>query len=330
MTTKRGIALGVVLASVLPSRGALAQPADGEQPAPSQGEPAQEPNVVVEPAPAPAPYDVRPAPPPYERTVPPYEWQPNPMARRTALGLDMHIWSAKGSGTGLPMVMFFSGALGDSASVDVRLPMSFVFGAGAADRSAAAIGNPTVTVLYAPSSGGFTWFLGARLAAPLASASSSAEFESALLYATYATSFYDLHLWIPNRVPLGFRVGLEYQSRGNFFFRASFDPTVYLPFGRASGADVTFIHQMRTEIEGRSDAGFGAGFGLQYAHIATETNGFSRSDNVQAAMEPYFVFESKKAFFMRAGWLVALDTPLGFGFDQGKVASFRLSIGSQL
>lgn len=330
MTHKGGIALGVVLASILAGPSALAQsePAEGE-PAP-QPSPPQEPNVIVEPAPAPAPYDVRPAPPPYETTVPPYEWQPNPMARRTAIGLDMHLWSAKRSGTGMPMVMFFSSALGDSASVDVRLPMSFVFGAGSADRSAAAVGNPTVTVLYAPSSGGFTWFVGGRLAAPLASVSSSSEFETALLYGTYAMAFRDLHLWIPNYIPLGFRIGLEYQSHGNFFLRTSFDPTLYFPFGRASGAKVTFIHQMRAEIEGRSDAGFGAGFGLQYVHIATEDNGFSRGDSVQTAMEPYFVYESKKAFFMRAGWLVALDTPLGFGFDQGRVASFHLGIGSQL
>lgn len=334
MTDKGGVVLGVALASALASGTAWGQPT-------LDPPPAQEPNVLVEPAPAPPapvegrpappsyePTEVRPAPPPYERTVPPYEWQPNPIARRTAIGLETHVWSAKSSGTGMPMVMFFSGALGDSVSFDMRLPLAFVFGAGAGDRSAAAIGNPTVTVLYAPTSGGFTWFFGGRLAAPLASASSSGEFAAALLYAAYATTSYDLHLWIPNHIPVGLRLGFEYQSHANLFLRASFDPTVHLPFGRASGREATFVHQMRAEIEGRSDAGFGAGLGLQYVHVATETN--ARNDSVQTAMEPYFVYESRKAFFMRAGWLVALDEPLGFGFDQGKVASFRLTLGSQL
>lgn len=334
----RGIAIAssIALASTLHASVARADdppplsPPD-VQPAPPPVQPAQptDPNIVVEPS-EPLPPPVRPAPPPYEPTVVPYEPGPKPIVRRTMLGLDTHIWSAERSGTGMPMVMFFAAALGDSAAIDVRMPMAFGFDSGTAGRSAAAVGNPTVTVLYAPSSGGWTWFIGGRLAAPLSSAGESAEFGAALTYGLFATAYYDLHHWIPNHVPFGFRTGLEYQYERNFFFRASWDPTFYFPFGRRSGADTVFVHQMRMEVEGRSDGGFGGGLGLQYVHVATERSGFASGDALQTAVEPYFAYESKSAFFMRAGWLVALDEPLGFGFDRSRVASFRLTIGSQL
>ncbi|MBS2014426.1 MAG: hypothetical protein JST00_16180 [Deltaproteobacteria bacterium] len=302
----------------------------GGAPVPSAPAPSPAPpGVVVEPSDAPPPY-ARPAPEPYERTVPPYEWLANPQARRSAVGLDLGLWSAKRVGSGMPVTIFISGALGSAASLELRVPMAFVFDAGSSDRSGAAVGNTTMTLLYAPTSGGLTWFFGGRLAAPVASVSQRTMYETALVYAYAANAFYDMHLWVQNHVPIGLRAGIEYQAHGNFFLRASFDPTLLLPFGRASGRSVAFFHQMRLEVEGRSDEGVGAGLALQYVHLPTEKNGFGPGDNVQTAMEPYFVFETKRRFFMRAGLLVGLDTPLGFGFEEGRVTTFRLSIGSQL
>lgn len=232
----------------------------------------------------------------------------------------------------MPVVASLSGALGSSASLEVRMPMAFFFDGrnGTFEGSGAAAGNPTLTLLHAPTSGGFTWFFGGRLSAPLGSVSDSAAYRTALVYAFAANAFYDMHLWFPNHVPVGLRAGIEYQAHGNFFLRASFDPMLLLPFGRASGRRVAFVHQARVEVEGRSDEGVGAGFAFQYAHLPTEENAFDRADNLQTAMEPYFVFETRRRFFMRAGVLVGLDSPLGFGFEEGRLTTFRLSIGSQL
>lgn len=332
---RRGIGVALAIAGSLVATNARADdppplpppdaPPTAPAPADAQPAPPPPPYVVVEPA-EPLP-PIRPAPAPYEVTVPPYEFEPKPLVRRTMIGLDTHIWSAERSGTGMPMVPFFTAALSSYAALDVRLPMAFGFPSGGGS-TVAAMGNPTLTLSYAPTSEGLTWFIGGRLAMPIASAGDSPEWGAALTYAYFASAFYDTHLWMPNNVPLGFHTGLEYQAHGNFFLRASWDPTLFFPFGRRSRANTTFLHQVRVELEGRADSGFGGGMALQFVHVGA--SGFVSNDAFQAAFEPFLGYESHKNFFMRAGWLVAIDEPLGFGFDRGRVASFRLTIGTQL
>jgi hypothetical protein len=84
------------------------------------------------------------------------------------------------------------------------------------------------------------------------------------------------------------------------------------------------------EFEGRSDIGLGAGGRLQFFVLATD-QGFSTNDRFQAAIEPYFVFEphGEDGFFARVGTLIALDSPLGFGFDEGNLATIRVTLGGK-
>ena len=84
------------------------------------------------------------------------------------------------------------------------------------------------------------------------------------------------------------------------------------------------------EFEGRSNVGLGAGARLQFLFVATEAD-FEDDDRFQAAVEPYFVFEphGEDGFFARLGTLLALDSPLGFGFDEGKLATVRITLGGK-
>jgi hypothetical protein len=57
---------------------------------------------------------------------------------------------------------------------------------------------------------------------------------------------------------------------------------------------------------------------------------FTDADLIQTAIEPFFSYEpTAPGVFVRAGFLVALDERLGFGFDEGKVATFKLAVGGK-
>ena len=106
-----------------------------------------------------------------------------------------------------------------------------------------------------------------------------------------------------------------------FFGNASSQSTpFFVPLG---GEDVEFIIEQGNEVEYLTDMGLGGGARLQLVFPLT-TN-----DKIQTATELFGVYEApeKSGAFVRVGFLLALDKQLGFGFDQGKVASLRLSGG---
>ena len=67
---------------------------------------------------------------------------------------------------------------------------------------------------------------------------------------------------------------------------------------------------------------YGGGLRLQAALTLT------RDDKMQLAMEPFFTYTLKQpGYYARAGLLVAIDAPLGFGLAEDKVATLRLAAG---
>jgi hypothetical protein len=91
------------------------------------------------------------------------------------------------------------------------------------------------------------------------------------------------------------------------------------------GNDTDFLFEIHNEIEARAQMGVGGGLHLQAVFFTKDLD----NDSVQTAMEPYFVYEPIRGFYARAGVLVALDPQAGFGFNDDKVATIRLSLGGK-
>ena len=69
------------------------------------------------------------------------------------------------------------------------------------------------------------------------------------------------------------------------------------------------------------------GAGIQIFHAVTEGDTLGRGDNAQGAFDPFLSYDSSTTFG-RLGCLIALDTPLGLGFDRGKVAALHMTLGT--
>jgi hypothetical protein len=83
------------------------------------------------------------------------------------------------------------------------------------------------------------------------------------------------------------------------------------------------VVEQGNEIEARTEGGFGGGLRLQAAFPLTN------NDLVQTAVEPFVAYEPTSGLYARAGFLIALDEQLGFGLDQGKLATVRLAVGGK-
>jgi hypothetical protein len=264
-----------------------------------------------------------------------------PMIGGSAFGLEAYWWSAKRVESALPLIPFVKFELSPTLVLDLHFPISFVINArvNRDEKAVLGLGNPTVGLTYFTTDGHLTWFFGGRLSAPLAGASDAEPWITANGLSAIAMTLYDAHYWVYKYLPIGMRGGLEYagtpSQKGTGFFRAEIAPTLYIPLdandARFLGARRTaeFYYQMRVEGEFRSASGWGGGAGLQLVHAISEGDTFGRGDNAQAALEPFGSYTSGSTF-ARLGILIAVDPPLGFGFDSGllKVAALRLSLGS--
>jgi hypothetical protein len=253
---------------------------------------------------------------------------------RAGMGLEAYWFSAKGIGSTFPLIPYGVFGLSHDVLLDVHLPLSFAtntsLGFGS-EKAGLGLGNPTIGVTYVTTDGPTTWHFGGRISAPVAGASDSQTWQVANVLGAYSMTLWDLHYWAYKYVPIGARIGVEHQAKPNVFVRASVDPTLYIPIDDANssvvGARKTLLaYQLRVELEGRGDSGWGGGLGLQLVHLVSESSAGNR-DNAQGAIEPFVSYDSATTF-ARLGALVALDQPLGFGLDKGKVASLHLDVGS--
>jgi hypothetical protein len=194
------------------------------------------------------------------------------------------------------------------------------------------IGNPTIGAHYAFSlSPDIAAFAGASVSIPVASDPSS-EASTALLLTLPARAYFDTHRLLPETLSIRPRGGVEVRILPMLHYRGDLGLTVAIPTGDGgltAGADrdTEIIIEQGNELELRAPMGFGGGLRLQEAFLTTQNGG---SDVVQTAIEPFVGYEPSGAgLYARAGLLVALDEQLGFGLDEGKVATLRLSVGGK-
>jgi hypothetical protein len=259
-----------------------------------------------------------------------------PLVAGSRGGVEVFWWSAKGVESALPLVPFVQFELSPKVVLGFHVPISFVVNGHirGEDKALLGLGNPTVDLTYVSTANQLTWYVGGRASLPLAGASDSRPWQQANVASAFAMTLYDLHYWAYKYLPVGVRAGLEYQLKNDVFFRGAFEPTLYIPIdsneaGVVGGATrkTLFFYQLRVEMEGRADSGWGGGLGLQVFHALSEGDTFGRGDNAQGAIEPFLSYDSSTTFG-RLGCLVALDTPLGLGFDRGKVAALHLTLGT--
>lgn len=126
------------------------------------------------------------------------------------------------------------------------------------------------------------------------------------------------------------RVGLEAHFADYFFLRGDFGFPLFIDVSGDRNDAAEFAVETAAEFEARAPVGVGGGIRMQLVGFATDDYGFY-NDNVQAAIEPYFVYEpfGRAGFFARVGFLLALDEPLGFGFDTNELATVRVTLGGK-
>jgi hypothetical protein len=142
----------------------------------------------------------------------------------------------------------------------------------------------------------------------------------------YSRAFADVHRFMPDRVFLRGKGGLEIRIASPLYYRLDIVPVLAIAAGEPA-RKTDFLLEVHNEFEGRSRKGIGGGVRLQTVFLATDP--FDDRDAFQAAIEPYFTYEPLRGFYARLGILVALDRPLGFGLNDGKVATFRASLGGK-
>lgn len=250
-----------------------------------------------------------------------------PEARRSVVGGDVYWWSAKGLGSAFGFVPSLQVGISPNVYLSAQLPIAANID-GYDDTSRFGLGNPTIRVHYARTSGGLTWYVGGRASLPVVGIVDSNDQEYANATAASAMTLYDLHLWTSS-LPIAGVGGIEAHVADALFVRAEFSPGFLIPLhdrngAVAGGSKVHFLYQLRGELEGRAASGWGGGGALQFIHIPTEDG-----DNGQSALEGFGSYDDGK-LFARLGLLLALDSPLGFGFDKGKVATAHFRIGGYL
>jgi hypothetical protein len=244
-----------------------------------------------------------------------------PYALRDDVELNARWWSAELFGSTFAFDLRGQGMVTPNVGVGFTLPWTFNVGDGR--DPIAALGNPTLDVHYAARVDIVTWHVGGGLSAPLASIEDdSGAYRFAAIFATNALATYDAHLFIPTFMPLRAFGGVEIRPNHIMSIRLGLSPDFLIPI---EGNDFEVLLQEYADLIAISDSGFGGGVRLQGVHPLT-----SDGDLAQLSAEPYLAYDDRESFFMKLGLLMALDTPAGFAFDTGKVATLHLGIGGYL
>lgn len=195
--------------------------------------------------------------------------------------------------------------------------------------SDAAYGNPTAGVHYGREiTPRFAFFIGGALTFPLLH-DPDLDVASAAYAAAGIRGFYDADRMLPGHMALRAMGGFEWNFVDPLYLRAEVRPVVYVPtrdvypgFNTDRKADLLLEHAV--EFEGRFRNGFGLGARVQGVVVATG------NDKAQFVFEPFLsLTPRRRGFWLRAGFPLALDEPLGWGFDEDKLAGVRLALGGQ-
>lgn len=251
-----------------------------------------------------------------------------PLSQQEDVGGDIYLWSADFVGTTVPLIPFSHLGLTDTVFLDAEFPFSSNL--DGADNARAGFGNPTVGAHWADEITDKWWLhLGGMASVPLASVDEG-DWTRTMFLSAVTMAIHDSYLWLVDYIPITGDFGVEYQPIDPIFVRMSLQPIIAIPIGArggravGTGREAELILQNVFEFEARADVGVGGGVSLLPVHVTTESG-----DNFQVSMEPFFGYDNDY-FFMRVGGRLALDRPLGFGFDQGRVATLHLRLGGHL
>ncbi|WP_437601690.1 hypothetical protein WMF28_08895 [Sorangium sp. So ce590] len=182
-------------------------------------------------------------------------------------------------------------------------------------------GNPSIGLHYSASILPMMMLIGGLAASIPITQDPSDDTKAAAAAALAVRGYFDAQRALLEHVPLRVRGGIELRPIEAFYVRS--DLVAMLAIPTDSGDTELFIEQSN-EAELRSVGGFGVGARLQAAFPLTET------DKLQLAAEPFVGVEPPTSgLYFRAGLLVALDEPLGFGLEQGKLATVRVALGAR-
>lgn len=248
-------------------------------------------------------------------------------AEQTRLGVRADIWPFKsGSENVVVSAMSVGGQVSILKRVVLEGDLPWVVAAGGGETHAS-FGNITLggklvgrVTPFVALNGGATVSIPTRFSADRA--------EDVVIPALGAASsaYYEAHRWMPMttfvRIPLGAEVKLSILR-----LRGEVVPTVWIPVGDNTGKP-QFMLNVAGEGELRAPFGLMGGLRLQAAFGVTDGLQFSPGDRAQTAIEPFIGYEpSRLGLYVRLGLLTALDSPAGFGFEQGKVMTVRTQLG---
>ena len=213
--------------------------------------------------------------------------------------------------------------------LDVEVPWAYVFDASPGTPDGFVFGNPGAGLHYAGNvSRNVGLWGGGTVHVTTAWDPNGFQVERATA-AAVSHALYDLHRFWPEYVFVRPRGGIEARMAGVVYYRGEIAPVIWVPVGEHV-RDPELVLEHASEIEGRADVGVGGGGRVQLVFPFSEGNDPRYADDVfQAAVEPYFTYEPDEGFYARVGLLVALDRPLGFGFDRGGVYTFRVAMGGK-
>lgn len=213
---------------------------------------------------------------------------------------------------------------------DVDLPLASLFPEEGDTKLV--FGNPTFGAHWAgPLNSTWTLSLGAEVAIPTLVTSKDTTLQDLSdslgprVFAAATRANVDLHRFLPDYVPFRPGVGAEARINETVRYRGDITPSTFFPVGELA-QDIEVILEHGSELEALTSSGVGGGLRFQAAIAVTEDN--DDADKAQTAMEPYFAYQPDTGFFGRVGLLIALDDPAGFGLDEGKLATLRLTMGS--
>ena len=202
--------------------------------------------------------------------------------------------------------------------------ISWAFASFPATPDRGAFGNPMIGLHYADSvSKTVSFFVGGALGIPVnADPSDAGVFTDT--YVGSIRAYADLARFAPRAFPLTFRGGIEI-SAAPFFARFDLAPSFLIGLQRNPGTIV--VIDQGNDLGLRAKNGFLGGLRLQENFTLTDT---IDGDQAQLAMEPFLGYESNgPGLFLRFGLLFALDERAGFGFNRGKDAITRFTIGGK-
>ena len=251
------------------------------------------------------------------------DWVPD--SHQASVGGDIYLFSARRVGSSLPIIPFLHLDVAEDVMLDVQLPLGmYIDGvdiAGHHSGTRFSLGNPTAGVRYAPTADNIRWWVGGGLSLPFGANDDDAV-QIANGAATVALGLYDSYLYAADAIPVYATGGIDVRLHELFSLQASMEPILLIPIDDRRDSELF----LQTSIGGefRHDSGFGAGMDFKLAWLATENR-----DNAQALLDPYVGYTAD-TFFARLGLLLALDEPLGFGFDRGKVTTVHATVGGKL